>query len=660
MSRIENARCRIVRIFSVLVVLMALFSGCAQLPKKKELTVATETARQEFLRVTSDFSRKPTPSSLKLMKGLTAKYPNTDLSSEVYALLGEHYYKNKMYQEALTTFDGILSSEFQSPKENFALYGSVKALFHLNRFRELNVLSLRALTKADFPPAYQAEVLRLRCQGLKQEGLKNDELLCLNRQQKMESDPAMLTSVKQRSNELVEYELDEESLRKIVDSDFPPPLRAYAAFRVGSFLYERGETSDAEGFLSRAIQLNGQEISPFLDRANTLLQQIQARNKQDKRAIGAVLPLSGRHGQFGQRTLRGLLLGLGIYGNPRTELKLNVIDSEGNADRARRGVEELVLKDNVVAIVGSLLSKTALSVASKGQEYLVPTIGLSQRADLTEVGNFVFRNSVTSAMLVKKLVDVAMGPYGFKRFAILYPNDPYGVEYANLFWDEVRARGGSIVGAQTYKTDETDFSGPIQRLVGTYYLEDRQEEYSLMLKEWVKKQKSISKRASAPTELLPPVVDFDAIFIPDGVKALGQIAPSLVFNDVKNVTLLGTNLWSSSSLVERGQKSVEGAIFVDGDSLSSPDFKVSPFFKQYLAAFGEEPGIFEYQGYETGILLRQAMSQGGSDRKSLQRALERISGFQSFGGRLKMLPSRELERSVQAFTVKNGAIIQLE
>ena len=31
---------------------------------------------------------------------------------------------------------------------------------------------------------------------------------------------------------------------------------------------------------------------------------------------------------------------------------------------------------------------------------------------------------------------------GYKRFAVLYPNIPYGVELANEFWDEVVERGG--------------------------------------------------------------------------------------------------------------------------------------------------------------------------------------------------------------------------
>jgi ABC-type branched-subunit amino acid transport system substrate-binding protein len=125
------------------------------------------------------------------------------------------------------------------------------------------------------------------------------------------------------------------------------------------------------------------------------------------------------------------------------------MDSEGNPDNARRGVERLVKEDNVIAIIGSLLSKTAPAVAAKANELGVPTLALSQKAGVTEVGPSVFRNALTSEMQVRQLVKSAMEDLKLRRFAILYPNDPYGVEYANIFWDEVLARGGVITAAQT-------------------------------------------------------------------------------------------------------------------------------------------------------------------------------------------------------------------
>ena len=72
-------------------------------------------------------------------------------------------------------------------------------------------------------------------------------------------------------------------------------------------------------------------------------------------------------------------------------------------------------------------------------------------------------------MQVQHLVNVAMNTLGMKKFAILYPNDAYGVEYANLFWDAVLACGGEIRGIQAYESKSgSNLTDPIRRLVGTF------------------------------------------------------------------------------------------------------------------------------------------------------------------------------------------------
>ena len=259
-------------------------------------------------------------------------------------------------------------------------------------------------------------------------------------------------------------------------------------------------------------------------------------------------------------------------------------------------------------------------------------------------------------MQVRHLVKEAMEKKNLKRFAILYPNDRYGVEYANLFWDEVLARGGQIMAAQTYNPKETDFSGPIRRLVGTYYYEDRQDEYRLLLKEWIGKQKRISSRVTPPDDLLPPVVDFDAIFIPDSTKALGQAAPMLAYHNVNNVTLLGTNLWNSKTLLKRGQQYVEGSLFVDGLLTSDRKFRRSRFFATYKRTFGEEPGIFAAQAYDAGLILRQIIASGYRTRVALKEKLDQLKNFSGSVGTLNVGSNREFHRPLVSLTVENGKI----
>ena len=316
----------------------------------------------------------------------------------------------------------------------------------------------------------------------------------------------------------------------------------------------------------------------------------------------------------------------------------------------------------MIAIIGGLLSKTAAVEATRAQEFGVPTIMLSQKAGLTQAGESIFRNSLTSQMQVQALVDVAMKQLGFKTFAMIYPNDAYGTEYANLFWDEVKSRGGEIHGAETYDPKETDFRTHIQKLTGTYYLEDRAEELRVRQRDYAEKNPKKSARGSAPSieDILPPVVDFDAIFIPDDARAVGQIAPALAYNNVKGVRLLGTNIWNSPRFIQRGQRFVESSIFVDSLLTNDPAFMNSPFFSNFKTAFNDEPGLTEIQAYDSALIVRQLIGAGETTRIGLQQRMASLQNFAGAIGSLSVNQDREIRRPMTAFTVTKGAFVPFD
>jgi ABC-type branched-subunit amino acid transport system substrate-binding protein len=126
---------------------------------------------------------------------------------------------------------------------------------------------------------------------------------------------------------------------------------------------------------------------------------------------------------------------------------------------------------------------------------------------------------------------------------------------------------------------------------------------------------------------------------------------------VNDVRLLGTNLWNSSDLIRRGQKTVENAVFVDSNMVNDPHFKISKFYKDFVKTFGEEPSMFEAQGYEAGMMLRQAISGGERSRVGLAEALGHVRQIQGVNGPLQMNEQRELVRPLTAFMVKDAEIV---
>lgn len=459
-------------------------------------------------------------------------------------------------------------------------------------------------------------------------------------------------SYRQCAIDIVENKLNEDQLEDVADESDYGFLRGHAMFRLGEISLDKKDTSDAKMYFNSVAEfIPGSDLAL---RAQEITHQLDSAKNVKSQTVGVVLPLSGRNAPVGQRALRGLEMGLGLH-IPGSAFQLAVMDSEGNPDSARRGVERLVKEDNVIAIVGSLLSKTAPAVAAKSDELGVPTIALSQRSGLTEIGPTVFRNSLTSGMQVRALVRTAMEDMGMKKFAILYPNDPYGIEFTNIFWDEVLARGGAITAVQTYSVKETDFRLVIQRLVGTYFGEARQDEFNYRLREIQQSGKKHSVRQSNLENVLSPITDFDAIFIPDSARAMGQISAMLSYNDVRGVKLLGTNLWNTKDIAKRAGNFAQSLVFVDSITPNTQD--QSRFVSEYKSLYNEEPSLIEIQAYDAGLILRQLIASGASSREELVQKLSELNRFPGSLGNLSINAEREIERPVTALTIDKGEVI---
>lgn len=645
---------KIILRFFALLSAVAVLTYCSTAAKKKPLAQAPYDAKQQLAKAQIDLAAGAEAKAMQRFKYLAAKHPHSDVSDDATIQLARIYFKQGNLELAYKTYMSLVETDVFSANEAEALLGASKSLHKMGRLDESLALSARGLKIPGLSDAFKLEFYRQRYQVLATTGDRMDALRALAFIYDKDPKPEVRTGAQARASEIVTQYLSESDLDKVANDPEFGFVRAQAAFRLGTFRLQKKDYDGARSFFSRAAEWG--QGTPFQQRAESYIAQIDSRRRVDSDTVGAVLPLTGRYSPIAYKTLNGLKLGLGLVGNDKSSLRLAVVDSEGTPDGARQAVERLVLEDSVIAVVGSLLSRTAGAVGGKTEELGVPSIALSQKSGLTQAGTYIFRNAVTSEMQVKELVRIAMEQMGMKRFAILFPNDSYGVEYANLFWDEVLARGGTIAAAQPYNSTETDFRGPVKRLVGTFYVEDRRTEYRNRVTEWFKKQKKVSTRVQPPDDLLPPIVAFDALFIPDSPRAIGQIAPMLAYQGV-NIRLLGTNVWNSGELVRRGQKNVENAVFVDSNLVNEPGFKKSKFFLEYQKIFGEEPGVFEAQGYETGVLLRRLISGGERTRVGLASALSSLREFQGLSGPMTMSSNRELERPLTPFVVKETQIV---
>ena len=654
--------------------LLILTSGCQTLgEKKQEAAAPTAAMEKDYLSARALLEKGAVAQGLDRLQKFAAAHAQSSLADD--ALLNVAQYQERVgeSQEALKAYTQITQLPVASNFEAEAYLGAGRQLLKLNRPEEAlrNAETAIAKSASDERTLVRMEGLELKSQSLIALGRHVEALETLvglseegDRESVRWGAPAQRLKDRARvlAQEVLDSKLSEGDVKTIADSSRYGFLRPSAKFRMGLVLAEQRKLAAAKSTFEDVISLApGSEIA---ERAQLLVTQIDARSRVDTRTIGAVLPLSGRNSAVGYRALRGLQLGLGagLLGKSGSQFRLAIIDSEGNPDLARRAVERLVVEDNAVAIVGGLLSRTAAAEATKAQELGIPMLLMSQKSGITDIGEYVFRNALTSRLQSETLVSYAMDQMGARRFAVLYPNDSYGVEFANSFWDEVLKRGGQVTAAQTYDPDETDFRSVIQRLVATYYMEDRADEYRARYRAFLDRNPKRSVRQGGPSyeEVLTPAVDFEFLFIPDTPKATGQILPMLAYYDVDGVRVLGTNIWNNPQFVQRAQKSAEGAVFVDGLLAEDKSFLTSEFFRSFRELYGADPGLIETQAFDSGALLRRLITEGANSRVSLQEQLSVAQNVAGSLGRFSIGAGREFSRPISILTVKNGKIQTLD
>lgn len=639
----------------IVIVLIFLF-GCTSQPKKIAPEEAPPSAQSQLAVAQQELTQSKEAAAVAKLNALIKAHPNSDVADSSLMILGRLNYTKKRYAQAHDYFLKVINSPIQSPNEAQAYLGSTLCLIKLGHVDEALAMSQRGLQSKNLNQKTAHELHQLRFSLAKDLGDLKDSLISLS--YLIQAEPNSQKALKLKSSGYpILNKMDTPTLKALLVEDIHPEFKSFCSFRVGLSELQAGRRSDAQDYFQESYRLAPE--STYGIQSQKYLEQLSASQKVNPRTIGVALPLSGRYESVSQKVLKGMQLGLGIFGPNSSNFKIAVRDSGTTLQEASLAAEDLILKDHVIAITGSLLSKTAPEISKRANEYGVPSIHMTQASSLTELGPLVFQNSINSKHLVNKLVDVAMTQMGKKRFAILFPNDAYGVEYANLFWDEVVKRGGTIAAAQSYDPKETDFRDSIKRMVGTYYVEDRQAEYKARMNNWLKDKKSARAREDVPEDLLPPIVNFDALFVADGPRAVGQIVPMLAYVGVKDVQLIGTNLWNSQDFIRRGQKGVEGAVFVDAAINFSDQLSRSGFYKEYMDTFGEAPGIFEAQGYETAAILRQLIDRGATGRDSLANSLSRLGSFSTIGGQASMSEDRQIVKPLVPLTIKDGQIIPL-
>lgn len=407
---------------------------------------------------------------------------------------------------------------------------------------------------------------------------------------------------------------------------------------------------------------------PLTGPIQELLKAISAQERPRICTIGCLLPLTGKYQRIGSGVLDALLLGSRAFQEPGPRghsIRLIIRDTRGNPALAARHLRELAAVKDLVGVVGPLTAEEGFSCAREAENLGLPMIALTQKEEVARAGSFVFQNGLTLGQQVDTLVDYAMGRLGVVRFAVLYPNDPYGRLARDRFQRKVAEAGGAVEAAVPYAEKETDFQDEIKRLVGEAYWRALQED------EQKKGIRQTLEEDDEPEET-PPLspagrsaavvapcsgLPFEALFIPDEHRRVSLIAPHLALFDLSGILLLGTNAWHSKRLVESAGDYVKGSLFVDGFFEDSPMPFVREFVEEFRRHFGRDPGLLEVEALDSLWMLEAAFDQAAQKtRFGVRDALAALENFPGLSGTTSFDADGCARKRLHVLTVSDNRI----
>ncbi|AOY57926.1 MULTISPECIES: penicillin-binding protein activator [Desulfococcus] len=399
-------------------------------------------------------------------------------------------------------------------------------------------------------------------------------------------------------------------------------------------LSERVTDSAAQGYLIYALGMKAVDEKRYDDAVRTLSQFIAVapeheyaaearRMLQDlegvtgvmsgRHTLGCLLPLTGAYAHYGNKALQGIELALNHAGLGEA-IDIRIEDTASDSNRAADAVLEMA-RENVTAIIGPI--NTAKAAALKAQDAQIPIVVLTQKPDITKIGDYVFRNFMTPQMQVQALVTYAMQMMGIQKFAILHPREKYGQVFLEAFQRELQAYAGKLVTVQSYGVKDSDFSAVIGRL----------------------------RRHG----------DIEALFIPDGADKAGLIIPQLTYHGFSNVQLLGTNLWHSEKLIRTAGRFAQGAIFTDIFYSASPSPEVQVFVRNFRTRFGESPGFIEALAYDTTLMIIEALHAAkGGGGPAVRRSISQIRHFTGATGETRFDDTGDAVKKLQILKIEGS------
>ena len=349
-------------------------------------------------------------------------------------------------------------------------------------------------------------------------------------------------------------------------------------------------------------------------------------------SIGVVLPQTGvlGPGEFGPGALvmeNGFNMALEEINNAQRDdamLKFIIEDDRSTTEGAIEALNKLIHQDKVPAILGVWTSHVAQSVFPIAQENQVVALSpVVIASGLTDIGDFIFRASHSTDVLIPGGVKVTMEKLGYQRVATIADSvDFFSRDSDSKFKETFAENAVAVVATETFVTGETNFSERLTRI-----------------------------KMSNPDAIFVSAQQIELIQILIQGRELG-IPYDIPFI---SIVLSGPDIQSAGNAAEG---SITFASWFSG--ADTPGNQA--FIQNYSAKYGMEPDIYAAQSYAAVYILAEAIANAqltgsmATDSTAIRDALTNIRDFDTVLGQFSFDTNGDADYAPIVLIVKDGKL----
>lgn len=337
--------------------------------------------------------------------------------------------------------------------------------------------------------------------------------------------------------------------------------------------------------------------------------------------IGFITAYTGPGAAYGQAMKEGTELAVDeINKDPNTKVKIDLKEYDTKLDKSQAisAMKKAIEQDKVLAIEGPMTTGEVMAAGPIAQQSKVVAFTTGGTGpDVTNIGDYIFRNAIPGKLAIPQTVEKAQKKLGFKKVAIMYSNNnDQMVGEHKIYEEEFKKQGIEVVDTETFADKDTDFSAQLTKI-----------------------------QAANPDVIAVAGLYQEGSLIAKKAREMGMNQP-----------IIGNNGFNSPEYIKQAGAAADGTMVATPWNPERQSDKTQNFRKAYVAKYGHEPDQFAAQAYDAMYIIHAAVEQSGTttDRKKFRDTLAQIKDFEGVTGKFSFDANRDPAMDLDILMIKDG------